>query len=446
MAPQSRTPNPSLDRLLEQARWSRTQFANAVNRVGSEAGVELRYDQSAVSHWLSGTKPRTRVRPIICEALSRRLNRPVTQQEAGLSSRPGGDDERVELAEQLIDIGRGDMDPSRRNMLQAGLYSATLSVPLFGDLAGRSGAVAAGRTTRIGMGEVATVRTMTEKVADILDELGGGHARPMAAAFLVNTVGPYLRADAREDVRRSMLSAASDLVYLTGWMAMYERDHGLGQRYYVKALELAGAAEDHITYCRTLRGMSLQATSLGHGNQALDLADSAAAASPKAGPRLRAFLAGQQAYAASMSGDRPGAFRRLREAETALSQADARREAIGGYDQCAYQFHVASVLYQCGDLAGSIAAMRQSIRVQPPQERQGRVHAYAVLARRQFEFGHLDAACESWHKFLDDYQLVSTARGDGHLESMRRRVRPYNKVRAVRRLLDRSREIAAMKA
>jgi hypothetical protein len=27
---------------------------------------------------------------------------------------------------------------------------------------------------------------MTGKVADILDELGGGHARPMAAAFLVN--------------------------------------------------------------------------------------------------------------------------------------------------------------------------------------------------------------------------------------------------------------------
>lgn len=338
------------------------------------------------------------------------------------------------------------MDPSRRNVLRTGLYSATLSVPLFNELAGRSHAVAAGRASRIGPGEVATVRTMTEKVADILDELGGGHARPMAAAFLVNTVGPYLQASAREDVRSDMLSAASDLVYLTGWMAMYERDHGQGQRYYVKALELAGAAEDHVTYCRTLRGMSLQAASLGHGNRALDLADSAAEASPKAGPRLRAFLAGQQAYAASMVGDRRQAFIRLREAETALSQADARREAIGGYDQCAYQFHVASVLYQAGDLPGSIAAMQQSIRVQPRQERQGRVHAYAVLARRQFEHGHLDAACESWNKFLDDYQLVSTARGDAHLEAMRRRVRPYSKARPVRALLGRSREVAALKA
>lgn len=441
----TRTRNSSLERLINQARWSRTQLANAVNRVGSENGLELRYDQSAVSHWLAGTMPRAQTRPLICEALSRRLNRPVTRQEAGLSTRAGGDDERVELAEQLIDIGRGDMDPSRRNVLRAGLYSATLSVPLFSEFTGRAHAAAAGRATSIGPGEVTTVQTMTQRIADILDELGGGHARPMAAAFLVNTVGPYLRAGAREDVRKNLLSAASDLVYLTGWMAMYERDHGLGQQYYVKALELAGEAGDHVTYCRTLRGMSLQATSLGHGVQALELADSAAEASPRGGPRLRAFLTGQQAYAAAMAGDRRQAVSRLNETETALSQADSRREAIGGYDQCAYQFHVASVLYQTGDLKGSISAMRESLRVQPPQERQGRVHAYAVLARRQFEFGHLDAACESWHSFLDHYRFVSTARGDGHLETMTRRLRPYRRVRAVRGLLERAGEVSAAK-
>ncbi|MEO3754136.1 hypothetical protein [Streptomyces sp. B6B3] len=446
MAREPRTPNTQLSRLLDQARWTRTQFARAVNRVGAEAGLELRYDQSAVSHWLAGTRPRPQVRPILREALARRLNRPVTAWDIGLADEPAEDDDRIALAEQLIDIGRDDMDPSRRKVIQAGLYSATLSAPAFADLAGRAEATAAGRTTRIGEGEVQTVRTMTERIADILDELGGGHARPMAAAFLVNTVAPYLRASATPSVRSGMLSAAADLVYLTGWMAMYERDHGVGQRYYVKALELAAEAEDHVTYCRTLRGMSLQATSLGHGRQALELADSAAEASPGGGPRLGAFLAGQQAYAASMTGDRRQAFARLGEAETALGRADARREAIGGYDQCAYLFHVASVLYQTGDLPGSITTMRQSIRVQPPQERQGRVHAYAVLARRQFEHGHLEAACDSWHRFLDDYQLVSTARGDGHFEAMRRRTRPHRDTRAVRELLERAHGVAATKA
>jgi hypothetical protein len=223
---------------------------------------------------------------------------------------------------------------------------------------------------------------MTERIADILDELGAGHARPMAAAFLVNTVGPWLRAQASERVRLDMLAAASDLTYLTGWMAMYEKAHGLGQTYYVKALKLAREAQDHVTYCRTLRGMSLQASNLGYGQKALQLADSAADAAPAAGPRLVAFLRGQQAHAASMVGDRRMAHTRLREAEYALSNADNRRDAIGGYDRTAWLFHVSHVLYEERDLPGSIKALRQSIKVQPEVERQGRVHSYALLAQR----------------------------------------------------------------
>ncbi|MBZ4320882.1 hypothetical protein [Streptomyces huiliensis] len=440
MASSPRISNTGLAALLDQARWSRGQLAMAVNRMGTEAGLPLRYDQSAVSHWLSGTMPREQVRPLVLEAFARRLGRPVTYAEAGLPRPDAGDDE--DTPEELIDIGRADLDPSRRGVLAASVYAAALAVPLFPYLAGRPAHAATGRTARISEAEVATVRTMTEKIADILDELGGGHARPMAAAFLVNTVAPYLRATATERVRKSMLAAASDLVYLTGWMAMYERRHGLGQRYYTKALELAGAAEDHITYCRTLRGMSLQASNLGHGTKALHLADAAAEASPKAGPRLRAFLAGQQAHAASMTGDRHNAFARLRETESALSKADSRREALGGYDASAYQFHVSHVLYAFNDLTGSIRAMEECLKVQPIQERQGRVHSNGLLAQRQFELGHLDAACATWHRFLDDYIRLSTARGDEHFDIMRRRIRPHASARSVKPLLERAREVA----
>lgn len=270
-------------------------------------------------------------------------------------------------------------------------------------------------TGRIGPGEVATVRTMTDRIADILDELGGGHARPMAAAFLVNAVAPYLRARAAEPVRNNMLSAASELTCLTGWMAMYEREHGLGQRYYVKALKLARTAGDHVTYCRTLRGMSRQASNLRHGQTALKLADSAAEAAPKAGPRLVAFLRGRQAHAAAMVGDRKQASTRLREAETALSKADSRRDAVGGYDQAAYQFHVAHVLYETRDLPGSIAALKSSVRAQPKQERQGRLHANGVMAQRQYEWGHIEESCSTWNTFLDAYggraRQVATLKG-----------------------------------
>lgn len=449
MATRKRTPNPALAGLLEQARWTRTQLAQQVNRLGPQAGLHLTYDRTAVAHWIAGTPPRPEVRPLIVEALSARLGRPVTHTEAGLEPAVSADESsRPDTVEELIDLGRADMDPSRRGVLAATLFSAVLTVPVFEGAAGAADEpVTPGKaTTRIGESQVASVRSMTERIADILDEFGAGHARPMAAAFLVNTVGPWLRAQASEHVHADMLAAASDLTYLTGWMAMYEKAHGLGQTYYVKALKLAGEAQDHVTYCRTLRGMSLQASNLGYGRKALELADSAAEAAPAAGPRLVAFLRGQQAHAASMVGDRPQAHARLREAETALSKADNRRDAIGGYDQTAYLFHVSHVLMEEGDLPGSIKAMKQSIRFQPAQERQGRVHAYAVLAQRQLRHGHLDAACDSWNRFLDEYEHVSSARGDDHFATMRKELAQHGKARAVRDLSTRAREVAALKA
>ncbi|MET8211365.1 hypothetical protein ABZT51_36175 [Streptomyces sp. NPDC005373] len=448
MAARKRTPNPALAGLLDQAKWSRTQLAQQVNRLGPQAGLDLTYDRTAVAHWIAGTAPKPEVRALIIEALSARLGRPVTHAEAGLTPAPSiVASQRADTVEELIDLGRATMDPSRRGLLAATVFSAALTVPAFAGQAQAAKPVRQGKqTVRISASQVQSVRTMTDRVADILDELGAGHAIPMASAFLVNTVGPWLKAQSNDTVRKDMLAAASDLTYLTGWMAMYEKAHGLGQSYYVKALELARDAEDHVTYCRTLRGMSLQASSLRHGQKSLQLADAAAEAAPSAGPRLVAFLRGQQAHAASMVGDRHQAHTRLREAEDALSKADNRRDAIGGYDRTAWLFHVSHVLYEERDLPGSIRALQQSIRVQPPQERQGLVHSYAMLAQRQLAHGHLDAACASWDRFLDEYEHVSSARGDDHFQTMRTEMRRHSAARPVRELATRAREIAVLKA
>src|SRR5262249_41708423 len=141
--------------------------------------------------------------------------------------------------------------------------------------------------TRIGQREVDAVTTMTDHLSGLDDTYGGRAVRPMAAAFLVNTIAPYLRAEAREDVRIQMLQAAANTCYLTGYMAAAEGIEGLAQHYYLQALDLAGHSGDHLPYCPTLRGMSVQAVDLRHSHTALHLADAAAAASPDAGPRMR---------------------------------------------------------------------------------------------------------------------------------------------------------------
>ncbi|MEU6170472.1 tetratricopeptide repeat protein [Streptantibioticus parmotrematis] len=433
--------NGDLEVLYRETGWSLRQFAQEVNRIGTEQGTPLKYREPSVHQWLKGALPRESVRPIVLEALARRLGRPVTDGEAGFPQRVRRTDDRPSTVDGLIDLGRTDMDPSRRGVIAAGLFSVALTVPGWPDVLGRMEAVQAGMTRRVGMPEVDMVVAMTERVSDLDDRFGGRHARPMAAAFLVNTVAPYLRADAPEVVRKAMMSAASDLCYLTGYMAVDEGLHGLAQQYYTKALELAGASEDHLTYCTTLRGMSVQAVDLGHGREALRLADAAAAASPSAGPRMRAFLAGQQAHAAAQTGDRDRALRLLHEAESAMDKAESQESAFGSYDPAALNYHASQVRYELGDITGSIEAMQESDRVRYSTYRRARVRHRCTLAERQLAVGHLDAACATWHLALDDYPGLQSGRADERLHAMYRALRPYLRNPTARALHERARTL-----
>ncbi|MCX5385224.1 tetratricopeptide repeat protein [Streptomyces sp. NBC_00083] len=435
------TPNDHLRRLFAETGWTLSQWARAVNLVGSENGTPLRYNASAAHHWLGGTTPRERVRRFIVEALSRRLQRPVTHAEAGFGSLSAPSTPAPDTVEGLVELGRGDMDPSRRGVLGAGLFSVALTIPGWPDVVGRAEALQSGKATHIGPHDVDMVVAMTERVSDLDDEFGGRYARPMAAAFLVNTVAPALRADGSEAVKNAMRSAASDLSYLTGYMAVDEGLHGLAQGYYVKALELAGAADDHLTYCTTLRGMSVQAVDLGHGRTAARLADSAAAASPAAGPRMRAFLAGQQAHAAAQTGDRVGALRYISEAEVAMDRAESRGKAFGSYDPASLHYHVSQVRYELGDVAGSVEAMLESDRSRHSVYRRSRVHRRGLLAERQLQVGHLEAACHTWGLALDDYPLVQSGRADDRMSRMVGMLRPHAKNAVARELLDRARVV-----
>ncbi|MFI7099920.1 tetratricopeptide repeat protein [Streptomyces sp. NPDC050161] len=434
-------PNTGLERLYRETGWTLRQFAQEINRIGTERGTPLRYREPSVHQWLKGHLPKEEARPVITEALSRRLHRPVTLCETGFPPHKESS-AQPSTVEGLLDLGRIDMDPSRRSVVNAALFSVALTVPGWPDVIGRMEAAQGGTTGRIGAAEVNMVVAMTERISDLDDQFGGRHARPMAAAFLVNTVAPYLRSEASESVRKNMMSAASDLCYLTGYMAVDEGLHGVAQQYYVKALQLAGASEDHLTYCTTLRGMSVQAVDLGHGRESKRLADAAAAASPAAGPRMRAFLAGQQAHASAQLGDRSGALTYLREAEAAMEKAESRSKPFGSYDPSSLNYHVSQVRYELGDVTGSISAMEQSDQLRYDVYRRARVRHRATLAERQLEIGHLEEACRTWHLALDDYPMVQSGRADQRISSMFKRIRPHLKNHAARDLYERARNTA----
>ncbi|MFD7535822.1 transcriptional regulator [Streptomyces sp. NPDC059819] len=366
----------------------------------------------------------------------------MTHAEAGFCGLPNQSTRQPDTVEGLIELGRGDMDPSRRGMLGAGLFSIALTIPGWPDVVSRAEAVQTGRTRRIGMNDVDMVIAMTERVSDLDDEFGGRYARPMAAAFLVNTVAPALRAEGSTAVKNAMRSAASDLCYLTGYMAVDEGFHGLAQGYYLKALELAGAAHDHLTYCTTLRGMSVQAVDLGHGQTAMRLADSAAAAAPEAGPRMRAFLAGQQAHAAARIGDRHTALSYLREAEVAMDKAESRATTFASYNPSSLTYHVGQVRYELGDVKGSISALAESDKLRHHTFRRNRVRYLSMMVERQLELGHLEAACDTWGQVVDIYPHVESGQCDQRIATLLNRVRPFTKNRTARGLYERATLVA----
>ncbi|MGW2038602.1 tetratricopeptide repeat protein [Streptomyces virginiae] len=434
------SPNETLARLHRETGWTLRQFAQEVNKLGTERGTPLKYREPSVHQWLNGHMPKEAVRPLILEALARKLGRPITHSEAGFPHPPAEESSALpSTVEGLLDLGRQDMDPSRRSVLGVALFSVALTVPNWPDVVGRMEAAQRGETQRIGMPDVQSVIAMTERLSDIDDQFGGRTARPMAAAYLVNTVAPYLRADAPDDVRKAMMAAASDLSYLTGYMAVDEGVHGMAQRYYLKALELAGASEDHLTFCTTLRGMSVQAVDLGQGAEALRLADAAAAASPQAGPRMRAFLAGQQAHAAAQQGNRHMALQRIREAEKAMEKAESQSKTFGSYNPSSLAYHVGQVRYQLGDLAGSVESLKESNQLRPSTFRRTSIRYLSMLAERQLEVGHLEAACETWGNVLEIYPLVQSGQCDRSITAMHSRIRPYLKNPTARDLHERAR-------
>ncbi|MER6363266.1 tetratricopeptide repeat protein [Kitasatospora sp. NPDC001527] len=437
-----RVPNCKLASLMIEATWGNGELARAVNRTGTETGQRLKYDASAVSHWLAGTSPAVRALPVVLEALARRLKRPITAFEAGFSDKSATAEQSTDTVSGLIDLGSADMDPSRRGVLTASLYSVALGIPGWPDLVGRFELLRTNPHTRIGMAEVRSVMAMTERISDLDDQFGGRMARPMAASFLVNTIAPYLQADATEDVRKAMLSAAADHCYLTGYMAMDERHDALAQRYYTKALELAGHAGDHLTYCTTLRGMSVQAVDLGHGSTAMRFADAASAASPQAGPRMRAFLAGQQAHSAAQTGDKAGALYHLGLAEVAMEQAESKAKAFGSYDPSSLAYHEAKVRWELGDKSGAIAAMETSDRLRYSVYVRNRVRMTGMLAEWKLQAGRLEEACVDWHRALDDYPTIQSGRADDRFRSMMAVIKPYQGNRYARDLYDRARPMA----
>lgn len=410
-------PNVVLRRLLAETGWTEARLAKEVNAAGAETGLTLRYDRSAVSHWLSGRRPWGPVPALLAETLSRALGRTVTVADIGLGSQTSADAPSVySLASLAVpDWAEAVVGPSR---------------------AGAGPGVRPEPPSRLTAGQVAAVEEMAAIFHDTDAAFGGGKARTALAGYLTHHVAPLLRLSARPALRTRMFTVATELTYLSAFMCFDDERHALAQRYYLAALDLAAENGDAAAYAIGQRALSVQAHSLGHHRDAFGLAESAARTGRRLFPAERqAFFAGQVAVAAAGNEDRRGALSALRAAERVLSRAASASFPMGSYHHAALQHQRAVACALLGDRSEVVAALSESVRHRPPGERRSRAIITARLAEHQLAAGHLEEAVATWHSFLDDYPQLRSGRATTALRGMRSRLRPYAGNAAVGRLL-----------
>ncbi|MGW6412652.1 hypothetical protein ACWF95_36555 [Streptomyces vinaceus] len=434
----SNIPNTQLRMLLHEANWNGAQLAAAVRRIAAEQGQHLVFDRSTISRWLSGTTPRPPAPALLLEALSRRLRRPVSAAEAGLSHVwPPTDPDPASASDplrRLTQLTRADLDP-RHRWLNTGHYSPVTLTAL---AAGQPPAEDSPRTlTPSSRAHVQQMHSIACLFADAAQLHGPRHIRTALTAYLSHDVTRYLKTPTTDTSHHALLTQTAQLTLLLGTICAGDGADALAQHYHRTAAQLASQANDPATFAIALRTMSAHAHDLGHHTPAiLHLAERAADAARNTTPAIRAYT---QAHLAVIQAhhDKHAALAALASAEHSHAQA---RDSLPGpfthYPIGALHYQRAQVLATLGDKSGTISALTTSLRLRTPAERQATALTRARLAETLLAQGHLDAALTHWHTFLHDYHLLDSAPAHRRLLDMRRRLLPYRRHPATASLLN----------
>lgn len=439
------TPNSRLRLLLEAAGWNGSQLARAVRVVAAEQDMSLSCNRSTVSRWLAGAHPKPPASSFLIEALSRRLHRTVTVQEAGLTRAPAV---VLDLSWEAAPLRRlallttTELDPTQRRLIGAETFSlGALVVPdLTRPAAPRPHPSSVPRPAgdRAGQEAAAQMQSMAAVFASAADQHGGSPVRAALAAYLAYEVTPWLHTPAGEGLHHQLLSRAAQLTMLLGSICANSGDDAPAQHYYQTAASLAAEAHDDSTVAIVLRTMATHAYDLGHhGPIVLNLAEQAVVHARHAPPAIRAFA---QAHLAVIQAhfDRHAALTALACAERLHAQTDGPPGPFTAYPLGALHYKRAQTFSALNDFTGAIGALTASLRVRTPAEQHARTLTHARLAETLLSIGHRDAALPHWQTFLDSYPTVRNARARRRLDAMRRRLRPHLHDPAAARLLTRA--------
>ncbi|MFD9427663.1 MULTISPECIES: tol-pal system YbgF family protein [unclassified Streptomyces] len=441
--------NEKLAVLLEATSWSAADLARAVNALGEARGLRLRYDRTSVAHWLRGSRPRGPVPDLVAQALSLRAGRLISAEDAGLthpdrlpgSGRlpPGTGREGGGGLPVLIALCGQDADPNQRAAL-VGISYLLVPPPVWRPdpfHPGPGGELHASADQEF-------LNTMVQLFAGLVSAHGGAYIRSALAAYLADNAARLTSVPAGENVNPHILNHCARLVHLLAFMTADSGHHGLADRYYRLALELAREAGNRAAYAITLRAMSVQALGLGHIHQAHCLADSAVECAGRNDPAVLAFVLAQRGHTHAARHNGKGAMADLVDSADAHGRADGHGGAFTAYPEAGIEYRRARTLQVLQRPGEAVLAFQSSVLHRDPGQHRPYALTQARLAEALVADGQLEAACTHWHIFLDHYPHVVGSNEVGRaLARMLQHMRSFPRQRQAVELIERGRASSA---
>ncbi|MFF7204609.1 transcriptional regulator [Streptomyces sp. NPDC008141] len=442
----ARQPNERLQALIQEAGCSNAGLARRVNMVGTERGLDLRYDKTSVARWLRGQQPRGRAPGIIAEALGRKLGRTVTIDEIGmangknLASGVGLQFSPTVLGaiEQVCELWRSDV--GRRDFLSGSAVAASALVEPSRDwlITGADTQVARTAGSRVGVSDVEAVRAMTAALTDLDHRFGSGHVRPVVVHYLNSVVSGLLSGSYRESIGRELFAAVARLTELAGYMAVDTGQPGLAQRYYIQALRLAQAAGDRAYGGYVLAAsMSHLAAQLGNPREIAQLARAAQeGARGHVTPRAEAMFLAAEARGHALLGDAHTCQTVAGRAQAALERAEPRSGDDPAWIAHFDHAYLADELAHCyRDLGRPEAAAHHAADAldgHPESRARRRAIGLVLLATAQVQQREVEQACHTGTRAVELLGGLRSSRGAEYLDDLQQRLEPYADEPAVR--------------
>jgi len=276
--------------------------------------------------------------------------------------------------------------------------------------------------------DIATIRNMTTAYRGLDNQHGGGSVRESAVRYLHHEVAPLLK-EARFDKNfgGQLLQATAELTQLVGWMTYDAADHGAAQRYLLQALRLAQAAGDRALGAEILAAMSHQASYVGEGATAVDLARAAGRTAREVGvPALVAEAAVLEAQGHATRADEAACTKALTAAETALDRADraADPQWISYFDEAYLSAKFGHCFKALGRPNQTAQFAERSLDMDPKYVR-GRAFNLSLLATAHAEQGNVEAACTVGRQAAAIARQLDSVRAVEYVSEVAGRLAPF---------------------